>query len=429
MRERLIAIFVGLTVAIVALYGIPRAYFVAESTITNEQAQVDRAAQIIAIAITELQSRSDPVTGEFLTKLAATNETLEYRSSLGDISASLVDYPASDADIRASIDLGDGSVITLTRSAELVSERVTAAVTPVILIGLLLIVLSIAVAFLLARQLARPFQKLAALAGSMGTRRIDADAPEFRVREAREIAHALRRSDVALGEIVRRQSEFAANVSHQLRTPLTALRLELEDLALWPETSDVIRNELTQSLIQVDRLAKTVTELLEIARGEQLSGFDDVSVVEILRAAVGRWKTTVSGERRVLSIGSSRATIVVRVAPGPLHQVLDVLIENALRHGAGDIVMSSRDAGSHVEIIVKDQGDRPMGQSIFLRQVRGELSTGEGIGLAVAKALAEAVGGHLRLDDTPQTSFTLMLPKPAAPRQGVDETAPDGSVV
>jgi len=109
--------------------------------------------------------------------------------------------------------------------------------------------------------------------------------------------------------------------------------------------------------------------------------------------------------------------------------VLDVLIENALRHGAGDIVMSSRDAGSHVEIIVKDQGDRPMGQSIFLRQVRGELSTGEGIGLAVAKELAEAVGGHLRLDDTPQTSFTLMLPKPAPPRQGVDETAPDGSVV
>jgi hypothetical protein len=80
MRERLIAVFVGLTVAIVALYGIPRAYFVAELTITNEQAQVDRAAQIIAIAITELQSRSDPVTGEFLTKLAATNETIEYRS-------------------------------------------------------------------------------------------------------------------------------------------------------------------------------------------------------------------------------------------------------------------------------------------------------------------------------------------------------------
>ena len=59
-----------------------------------------------------------------------------------------------------------------------------------------------------------------------------------------------------------------------------------------------------------------------------------------------------------------------------------------------------------------------MGQSIFLRRVRGESSTGEGIGLAVAKELAEAVGGHLRLDDTPRTSFTLMLPKPAALSNG-----------
>ncbi|MCY7413260.1 MAG: HAMP domain-containing histidine kinase [Salinibacterium sp.] len=429
MRERLIAVFVGLTVAIVALYGIPRAYFVAELTINNEQTQVARSAQIIAIAVTELESRADPVTSEFLTKLAAADETLQYRSRLGDTTASREVYPASDTDIQVSIDLRNGSTITLTRSAQLVSERVIAAVTPVILIGLALIVLSVAVGFWLARRLARPFQQLAGLAGSMGTGRFDADVPRFKVREAQEIAHALHASDMAVGVLLRRQTEFAANVSHQLRTPLTALRLELEDLTLWPETPEGIRNQLTRSLGQVDRLANTVTELLEIARGEQLSGVDDVSLVDILRAAARRWTAVVRGERRVLRVSSVPPTVAVRVAAGPLHQVLDVLIENALRHGSGEIELSSRDAGTHVEITVRDQGERPMGQSIFLRNVRGESSTGEGIGLAVAKELTEAVGGHLRLDDTPGTSFTLMLPKPAAPSGGQPPAAPEISAV
>lgn len=413
MRERLIAAFVGLTIAIIALYGIPRAYVVAELTIDNESAQVGRATNLIAVAVQEREARGDPLTREFLTRLIEAGERLDYNTLNGGQSVSRSGRPASDADITSTITISSGSTVTLARSGELVMDRVIAAVSPVLLIGIALIMLAVAMGIWLARRLAKPFQELADLAAALGTGRFDVKVPPFRVREAREIARALHSSNSALSELVRRQHEFAANVSHQLRTPITALRLELEDLSLWPETPPVIRTELTRSLGQLDRLSNTVTELLEIARGEQLSGVDDVLLVEIMRAAFARWSTIVTGERRALRIRSAPPTLCARVAAGPLHQVLDVLIENALRHGSGEISLSSRDAGTHVEISIADEGERPMGQSIFLRRVRGGSSSGEGIGLAVAKELTEAVGGHLRLDDTPHTSFTLMLLKPA----------------
>jgi len=427
MRERLIAAFVGLTIAIVALYGIPRAYVVVEITTDNERAQVDRAATLIAIAVQERESRGEPITPEFLTRLIEPGERLDYTSLTAVQSVGRLDRPANDADIERIITVSSGSTVTLVRSEENVTDRVVAAVTPVLLIGIAMIMLSAVVGFFLARRMAKPFRELADLAEALGTRKFDVGAPVFRVREAREIARALQSNNSALNEQVRRQHEFAANVSHQLRTPITALRLELEDLLLWPDTPDEIRSEITRALGQLDRLSDTVAELLEIARGEQLSGVDNVSLDDIVRAAAGRWSTIVAREKRALSIRSAPRGVSARVAAGPLHQVLDVLIDNALRHGSGEISLFSRDAGTHGEISVADEGDRPMGQSIFLRRVRGESSTGEGIGLAVAKELAEAVGGHLRLDDTPHTSFTLMLLKPAAVSNSAHATTAESS--
>jgi len=94
-----------------------------------------------------------------------------------------------------------------------------------------------------------------------------------------------------------------------------------------------------------------------------------------------------------------------------VHQILDVLIENSLRHGEGLIVLSAADRGTYVEIGVGDRGQRPPDQSIFARAVRSDSSRGEGIGLAVAKELAEAIDGHLLLAPSTTTTFMLMLAK------------------
>jgi len=264
---------------------------------------------------------------------------------------------------------------------------------------------------LLSRRLARPFREIAGAAAAMGTGRLDVEVPNYGMSEANDIAVAMKSSGAAVRDLVEREQEFASTASHQLRTPITALRLQLEDLSQWPETSTTVRAELEKSLHELDRLSTTVTDLLELARGRRLSSIIDLDLNDLIRQAIARWIPLAAREGRGIISVEETAPVTARLPSGPLQQILDVLIENSLRHGVGVITVRTRDAGTHLELGVADEGERPMGQAIFRRRPEGYAGSGEGIGLSVAKDLAEAVGGHVRLDDDPQTSFTLMLPK------------------
>lgn len=109
----------------------------------------------------------------------------------------------------------------------------------------------------------------------------------------------------------------------------------------------------------------------------------------------------------------------VLLAPGPISQILDVLLENALAHGAGAIRVEADSADGYLRIRVGDEGKPSMGSDIFRRHDRGHVapdSPGSGLGLAVATEIAEALGGHLRLEPDDRTTFSLLLPKPAPSR-------------
>ena len=412
MRERLVIAFVGLTIAVVALYGVPWAYIVANATIAQEQVQIERALSLISVALDDRELRRVAVTNSYLDTLIESGEQLSYQPPESDIAfIAGAGFPESRATVEGMARLDSGATVVLSRSGELVAERVTEAVTPLLLIGLLLIAVSVAAGILLSRRLARPFQELAGVAAEMGTGRFDVEVPHYRVREANDIALALRSSSAALRDLVQREQEFASTASHQLRTPITALRLQLEDLSLWPDTPATVCAELEHSLHELDRLSSTVTDLLELARGQRLSSIVDLDVSLLGLKAVTRWTPLAAREGRRISAAEATSPVTARLPSGPLQQILDVLIENSLRHGVGVITVRTRDAGTHLELGVADEGERPMGQAIFRRRPESHTGAGQGIGLSVAKDLANAMGGHLRLDDTPQTSFTLMLPK------------------
>ena len=417
MRERLIAAFVGLTIAVVALYGVPRAYFVADLVQQNEERTIERSLDLLAVLLTERSSVPAPITEEYLAKLLNQAERIEYVGPGGGGTVAAGEAVTGETqDIVRTVELEGGGSVTLSRSGGFIDQRIADAVMPVVFIGLGLILGSALLGFALARGLSRPFRDLARVAGELGSGRFDIEVPHYRVPEAEEIAFALRLSNEALRDIVRREQEFAANASHQLRTPITALRLELEDLALWPETPAVISDQLTRALLELDRLSDTVSELLDLARGQRLSAVTDVDLVTIVQQAGARWVAAARSENREVEMRGVSVPILTRVPPGPVHQILDVLIENSLRHGEGLIVLSAADRGTYVEIGVGDRGPRPPDQSIFARAVRSDSSTGEGIGLAVAKELAEALGGHLLLAPSTTTTFMLMLTKaPTSP--------------
>jgi signal transduction histidine kinase len=207
------------------------------------------------------------------------------------------------------------------------------------------------------------------------------------------------------------ERDFAADASHQLRTPLTALRLELEDLTYWPETAPAVSEQLHRALGELDRLSGTVTELLEHSRGRRLERPVPVDLALLTAETAARWDRQAGAAGRTVTAMAPRPARV-RTHPGLLQQILDVLIHNALRHGRGVVRVRARDARTHWAITVQDEGDRPAGPGIFDRHVStGE--GGEGIGLTVAAELAESLGGSLTLESVPTTTFLLRLP--AAP--------------
>ncbi|GAA1114653.1 HAMP domain-containing sensor histidine kinase [Arthrobacter flavus] len=407
MRERLIAAFVGLAVVVVALYGIPRAYIVADQAFYSEQRKIERSVALLAALLPDAAVNGH-LTEEYLGELIQAGERIEVRDADDVVLAAAGPLLTGHSDdISVTRELDDGSIVTLERSGLTVAASVADAVTPVVILGVGLVLFSALAGFALARLLSRPFQELADTAGQLGNGKFDLEEKHYSVPEAREISVALHSSSAALSELVQREREFAANASHQLRTPITALRLELEDLTLWKETPPAVTEQLTHSLKEIDRLSTAVSELLELARGQRLSDAREVDLGLIATKAAARWERQITADGRdIFTLGGPLPAVI---NPGPVHQILDVLIENSIAHGAGTIRVVLADAGTHLSLTVSDDGARPVRTNIFTRRVTQ--GAGEGIGLAVASELAEAIGGHLVLGAEERTTFNLMLPK------------------
>lgn len=406
MRERLIIAFVAMAVGIIALYGIPRAYIVADLIQTNEDRRVVRATDFMSVLIAEREAHAD-VTEEFLGTVLQPGEHVTYVAADGT-SVEAGD-PMAAGDVSAMTDVEGGGTVEFSRSAALISERVQDAVMPVVILGIVLMFLSAIIAVLLARRLSAPFRKLAGLARKVGDGSVEDEATIARMPEARAIEEALRASAKTLEQRIRREHEFAANASHQLRTPITALRLELEDVSLWPETAPEVREQLGHALREIDRLSDAIAHLLALARGGTPGADDWAPLGPMLTQAGERWRTQAAEQGREIRVETDG--VATTGVPAPSNQIIDVLIHNALQHGRGLVTVSGSRANGYVTVRVGDEGPRPSGNAIFQRTPGKSTNGGEGIGLALSAELAEALGGHLLLESTPTTRFSLILPQ------------------
>lgn len=130
-------------------------------------------------------------------------------------------------------------------------------------------------------------------------------------------------------------------------------------------------------------------------------------MAQVVRGTVERWRPAAGTRDIALAVAGE---VHAHQAPGPVEQVLDVLVDNALRHGRGTVTVALLEENHHVDIRVSDQGrDRPRDE-VFHRNV-GSAGQGLGIGLTVAAEIAEALGGRLTLADAPCTTFLFQLPR------------------
>ncbi len=202
------------------------------------------------------------------------------------------------------------------------------------------------------------------------------------------------------------ERDFAADASHQLRTPLTALLMRLEEIHLTDDLA-VVAEESTIAIDQVERLSKVVDDLMTRTRhGAEVN--PSVSLDSVLAALQREWQPAFAQARRSIKVSGERG-LVVRATPVALGQILTTLVENSLAYGRGTVEVNARRVGPSVAIEVSDAGDGvppALAPHIFERSVS---SSGSGLGLSLARDLAEGAGGRLELARATPPVFALFL--------------------
>lgn len=273
--------------------------------------------------------------------------------------------------------------------------------------GALAVAIAGALAIWQSRRLVRPIDDVALMAVRLGEGDFGARVDQTGVRELDRAATALNRTAERLAEIMGRERALTADVSHQLNTPLTSLRLGLESAGL--DGSVTPEEAITGALVEVDRLEATVTTLLRVAKDRMDSCDARCDVTVVGKAEADRYRSQLAGQGRRLDLALDTALPLVRCPANVLREILAVLLENALQHGVGTVSVVGRRAGSGVVIDVSDEGPGLSDPAaVFVRH--SAQANGTGIGLALARSLAEAHQARLLLTGTsPHPVFTLAL--------------------
>ncbi|HMN99295.1 MAG TPA: HAMP domain-containing sensor histidine kinase [Miltoncostaeaceae bacterium] len=264
------------------------------------------------------------------------------------------------------------------------------------------LVAALLAAVALGRWLARPLERVAITARRLGDGDFDARADRSGVPEIDAVGEVLEATAQRLEQVLARERAFTSDASHQLRTPLAALRIELEAMGL----REGAPPELEPALAQVDRLQATIDTLLSVAR-DAPSGGRETDIAELLERLEERWRPMAVRAGRRLRVEAPPSSAPASISPSIADEVLSVLIENALTHGAGTITVGVLPVPGGVTIRVADQGSVPELSEDELFARRPPHSGGHGIGLALARSLTLAEGGTVNLTRRRPTEFSL----------------------
>ncbi|MBF0963338.1 MAG: HAMP domain-containing histidine kinase [Actinomyces sp.] len=332
--------------------------------------------------------------------------------------------------------------ITITRSASspdgvkvkvMISARnAIRSIVRVSGIFLLGILVSLAVGWALAarfsRRLSAPLIYLSAQAEQIGSGQVRARVKPSGIEEIDLVQEELQRTGEKMARRLAAERQLAADASHQLRTPLTALSMRLEEIEMI-STEEEVQEEARSCLEQVERLTTVVTELLDTNK-RHASATEAIDVLEVFNTQREEWEEAFEKADRVLRF-TDEADMPILADEAKIAQVLATLIENSLRYGAGTTWVHARNSVNSRGVIIEvsDEGegvDAELAPYIFENGVSGHGSSG--IGLALAKDLIETMGGRIELSQAVPPVFTLSLAAiPASYDPG--RVMPEGALV
>ena len=289
------------------------------------------------------------------------------------------------------------------QSLDEVTSEIRQDVAALIGIGALALALGLGVAWILAGSISRPLKALAATARRRAEGDVDARAEPRGSSEQVEVANAFNEMSDRLGAMLESQRAFVADASHQLRTPLTGLRLRLE--AAGVKTSDpAVAKEVEAAERETERLDELVAGLLELASSEQPATDDRADLSDAVRAAAERWRGPASEGRHEIIVDAD-GPASVGAATNELAAILDNLVENAIKYsprGSPVRIECERSDGMATVGVVSESGplEADVANHAFERFYRGagNRRSGTGLGLPIVAALAKRRGGGASLE-------------------------------
>lgn len=432
MRRRMTVLALNAAMLAVAVFGTVLAVAAWRYAFTEERGELELAADRAAV-VTALDraSPADPIelprtqagidiavydpAGRRIAGTGPTGADALTRSALGGRIVSAMHGPR----LRVAVPVATGeqvvgTVLASSNRAALLG-RIGVGWACLLVLALLALIPTALAARRQARRLAAPLERLADDARRLGDGDFGITTSSSGISEIDTAGHALTETGRRLGALVARERTFTRDASHQLRTPLTGLRLLLETGLDADETT--LREAVHQSVGIVDRVEGSVTDLLLLRINETVH--QPVQVGELLEDVRHGYHGILTASGRPLRIERGDDLPVVHASTPALRQVLRVLVENALHHGRGEVRVVARNASGALALTVHDEGKGVAGapaDDVSSWQLDDACAPGHGLGLRLARDLVSAQGGRLlyrsgrdNQGTAPGTAFTVLL--------------------
>jgi signal transduction histidine kinase len=406
-----------LVIATLLVAGLTSGILFAHEVRADARLRLTGRAETMIISLTDRLIERGGLTPADVERVAPAGTEVVLRNSSGEVVARTGPVLAERV---MSVDVQGPGELSATVSADLapVDHRVRKAWNAIVGIGVAIAILAALAATFQARQLSRPLDRLAQAAVQIGTGDAGVVAPRSGLVELDAIAEALEDSGQRVSALMSAEREFSANASHQLRSPLTAIAISLELIGDSPDPA--ARREAAEALTQVAGLDDRINELLALARTGRVAAPGRVDVVALVARHVQAMAGQFHRAGRQLTFSAPEA-VNADVTASALTQSVEILLDNALIHGAGEVAVSvAVVASGAIEITIRDEGrivdpvDRGAGHDRH----------GHGLGLLLARNLMRPDGGRVELVSAAPTTFVIRLPQVAA---GPDEIAGSGT--
>lgn len=362
------------------------------------------------VVITDAAGRevisSDGTSGEAYADLTGVSQALAGRATTG----LTVDPRSSRQELYVAVPVRAGTdilgTVRLTYPATDLDSAVTGRVRGLTVVGLLTLLAAALIAFLVASAVTRRLRRLRHAAEDLAAGDLTSRAGTGGASELDALSRSFNAMAERIEDLVTAQRGFAADASHQLRTPLTALRLRIEqagdDVERDPRTA---RSTLEAALAEADRLQHLIDGLLLLARSEGARpAVVRTDLCAVVRERVDAWEP-LAEERQVAVTAQAPGRCVVWAVAGAVEQIVDNYVDNALEvtPPGGYVRIQVRVAAG--ELTVQDSGPGMSGADrarAFDRFWRGDSQrSGSGLGLAIVRSLAQASGATVSLEQAP----------------------------